>query len=285
MKNEELIKNYTANIETMTKDDYLQREYYDRSSEYKKNTLNNITLQRNYLKKYKKDFIAYFLKDYMNRYKRKTDAFVLPASCAFTGSIITFIYIFSAENLDPSVLSIFIGITILPTIIECVILPFYKSHKRYNTYLNNIDTKLEIIKNYQKETELDEKLEEDKSLNGVDSFIKLIISYKDDLDTLSEEDSKRIKIELVKLGKEYMEYALKGPKNGLEIDDTMINLNKRLADIELEIERLKQSTTKNTANEVALEEAFGLDITTLDTSSVEFNPNLDGPKLGRKLNK
>ena len=58
MKNEELIKDYTANIEPMTEDDFLQREYYDRSTEYKKNTLNNIILQKNYLKKYKKDFIA-----------------------------------------------------------------------------------------------------------------------------------------------------------------------------------------------------------------------------------
>lgn len=289
MKNEELIKDYTANIEIITKDDYLPREYYDRSSEYKKNTLNNIILQRNYLKKYKKNFIAYFRKDYMNQYKRKTDAFVLPSSFAFVGIIITLIYIFSAENLYPSVLSIFIGITILPAIIECVILPFYKSHKRYNAYLNNIDTKLEIIKNYQEETELDEKIEEDKSLNGVDSFIKLIISYKNELEELKEEDQQRIKIKLVKLSKDYMEYIVTNSKNkgiNLETNEEMIKFNKRLNEIELEINELKKITSKQEINESAIEEAFGVDITKLDTSIVELNTSLDASlKLDKKLKK
>ena len=142
MKNEELIKNYTANIETMIKDDYLQREYYDRSSEYKKNTLNNIILQRNYLKKYKKDFIIYFLKDYLNKYKRKTDAFVLSLTFAFIGILLALIYVMALYSiLSPTFYAISAGIGIIPAAIECVIIPIYKSLKRYNTYLNNLDTK------------------------------------------------------------------------------------------------------------------------------------------------
>ena len=71
----------------------------------------------------------------------------------------------------------------------------------------------------------------------------------------------------------------------MEIDDTMLEFNKRLTDIELEIERLKQNTTKTQVNESALEEAFGVDITKLDTSSVELNTGFDGPKLSRELKK
>ena len=150
MKNEELIKNYTANIETITKDDYLPREYNDKSSEYKKNTQNNIHLQRNYLKKYKKDFITYFIKDYLNERKREEYPFGFSISCATVGIVATIGYllfyhdIYLHDGYNPLVLAIYAGFIILPTIYERVLLPIYKSHKRYNTYLNNISTKLEL---------------------------------------------------------------------------------------------------------------------------------------------
>ena len=285
MKNEELAKDYTANIEIITKDDYLQREYYDKSPEYKQKTLDNILLQRNYLKKYKKDFMTHFRKDYMNQYKRKTDAFVLPASCAFTGSIITFIYIFSAENLYPSVLSIFIGITILPAIIECVILPIYKSHKRYNTYLNNIDTKLEIIKNYQKENEFEETHKASKKIDRVDSFIREIVKDKDRLEGLNTHDKVYFRDKLMAIAKEYIELTfttetkITGPT--LKDNKELERLYKELIAVEEEIE----VSHKKEKNIEVLTDTFG-DITKLDTSIVELNTSLDSAlKLDRKITK
>ena len=170
MKNEELIKDYTANIETIIKDDYLPREYNDKSSEYKKNTQNSIFLQKEYLIKYKKDFIAYFIKDYLNECKKEVNPFAFSVSCATVGIVLTIGYLlYSHNNYNPIVLTFYAGFIILPTIYERVILPIYRSHKKYNTYLNNINTKLEIIRNYQKEKDIKETQKEDKTLNGVDT--------------------------------------------------------------------------------------------------------------------
>ncbi len=296
MKNEELVKDYTADIEMMTHDDYLQRKYYDKSPECKKNTLNNLTLHRDYLQKYKKDFIAYFRKDYIYQCKKEINPFAFSISCATVGIVTTIGYLLLHQLLhhdiylhggyNPQVLAIYAGFIILPTIYERVILPIYKSHKRYNAYLNNISTKLEIIKNYQRENAIKETKKEDKSLNGVDSFIKLIISYKNELESLKEEDQQRIKIELVKLSKDYMEYIVTSSKNKgiiLETNEEMVKFNKRLNEIELEINELKKITNEQEINESALEEAFGVDITKLDTSVVELNSNITGPELKRTL--
>ena len=148
---------------------------------------------------------------------------------------------------------------------------------------NIVDDKIAFVK--EQELDREPKNKDVKSINRVDSFIKLIISYKSDLELLNAEDQERIKMKLVNLGKEYMEYSKQSPKEGLDLDEMMIKFNKRLTDIELEIERLKKNNVKQEVNESALEEAFGVDITKLDTSIVELDTSLEGPKLSRDLKK
>ena len=83
-----------------------------------------------------------------------------------------------------------------------------------------------------------------------------------------------------------MEYIITNSKNkgiNLKTNEELVKFNERLNEIELEINELKKLTSKQEINKSAIEEAFGVDITKLDTSAVEFNPGLDGPKLKRTL--
>ena len=157
----------------------MENEFYDKSLEHKKKTINNLNLQREYLIKYKNDFITYFRKCYLNECKREEDPFAFSMSCAFLGALSIFVcllfYSFDGHGYNPIALAIGASVIILSTIYERIILPIYHSHKRYNRYLNDIDTKLEIIKNDMLEKGLiveKEEVNKDKKIN--DSFVKMI---------------------------------------------------------------------------------------------------------------
>ena len=255
------------------------------------------------LKKHKLDFILYFYKECLreeaekevkkiakpsslNEEEDETDL-VVTAGVIIFGMIALVWYGFS-------VLPIFNKITaIVPTILAIVavctvpprIFSLMWAFQKYGEILDTVKDKLALLKERKEDLTLQmtEDSTEIKTINRVDSFIKLIISYKSDLELLNAEDQERIKMKLVNLGKEYMEYSMQSPKDGLELDEMMIKFNKRLIEIELEIERLKKNSVKQVVNESALEEAFGVDITKLDTSMVELDTGLEGPKLSRDL--
>ena len=260
------------------------------------------------LKKHKLDFILYFYKECLreeaekeeeekevkklakpnslNEEEDETDL-VVTAGLIIFGMIALVWYGFS-------VLPIFNKITaIVPTILAIVavctvpprIFSLIWSFQKYGEIVDTVKDKIALLK--ERKEDLTLQMTEDstkiKTINRVDSFIKLITSYKSDLELLNVEDQERIKMKLVNLGKEYMEYSTQSPKDGLDLDEMMIKFNKRLIEIELEIERLKKNSVKQIVNESALEEAFGMDITKLDTRIVELNPEAKPVKLERTL--
>ena len=272
------------------------------------NYLDNVSLEEamkelNYVKeklhKHRLDVIIYGVKEYLNRkvvtveqakritktYKESIfyDYFIRGVCAVWLIGAIAIWGVLSLTPLFTVISAIIPAGTFLTSYLwyPLIVKSFGHSIANYNRIVDVVKDKIAFVK--EQELDREPKNKDVKSINRVDSFIKLIISYKSDLELLNVEDQECIKMKLVNLGKEYMEYSKQSPKEGLDLDEMMIKFNKRLTDIELEIERLKKNNVKQEVNESALEEAFGVDITKLDTSIVELDTSLEGPKLSRDL--
>ncbi len=278
MKNAELIE---RNIETLGKileDDFLEEEYFGIEYQKHKDEITNlIKTQKSYLEKYKKDYLAYFK---LHRFD-----YVIPSIIKWLFyAIWLLIPIIYLDNCFNTMVSVFswkyflelVGIYVVaPKLIFGEIIPRVSAIRIYRKCLNNLTTKLEIIKNDRIERGLIvAKPTTDKKIN--DSFVKMIKDTITKIKSLEYTEQKNDLLKIKEIAEEYFAIIRKE----IELDDVVnlttnediINLQKRL----IEIENDAIAKAKIDSDETALESEFA-PLTTLDRSSVEldtgFNDN------------
>ena len=286
MNNEELIKRNLEILNNIKVKDFLEKNYFKAYDRYREeDTINLLKTQKSYLEKYKKDYESYFIIDSITE---KVIGFWF--LWVLVGLVVILTYIFSSftevVSISLKVILTIIGSGFIAPTVLCALYSIIKGKNIYGDYLNNLTTKLEIIKNDRLEKGLigdKEEVNKDKKIN--DSFVKMIKDTITKIKSLEYAGQKNDLLKIKEIAEEYFAIIRKE----IELDDVVnlttnediINLQKRL----IEIENDAIAKAKIESDESALDEAFGVDITKLDTSIVELDTGLEGPKLSRNLGK
>lgn len=294
MKNEELIERNIETLEKILEDDFLEEEYFGIEYQKHKDEITNlIKTQKSYLEKYKKDYLTYFK---LHRFD-----YVIPGIIKWLFyALCLLIPIIYLDNCFNTMVSVFswkyfleiVGIFVVaPKLIFGEIIPMVSAIRVYRKCLNNLTTKLEIIKNDRIEKGLvgdKEEINKDRKIN--DSFVKMIKDTITKIKSLEYAEQKNDLLKIKEIAEEYFTIIRKE----IELDDVVnlttnediINLQKRL----IEIENDAIAKAKIESDESALESEFA-PLTTLDRRSVELDTgfkesyNGDVPAiLKRKLN-
>ena len=291
MNNEELIKRNLEILNNIKVKDFLEKNYFKAYDRYREeDTINLLKTQKSYLEKYKKDYESYFIIDSITE---KVIGFWF--LWVLVGLVVILTYIFSSftevVSISLKVILTIIGSGFIAPTVLCALYSIIKGKNIYGDYLNNLTTKLEIIKNDRLEKGLigdKEEVNKDKKIN--DSFVKMIKDTITKIKSLEYAGQKNDLLKIKEIAEEYFAIIRKE----IELDDVVnlttnediINLQKRL----IEIENDAIAKAKIESDESALESEFA-PITTLDRRSVELDTgfkesyNGDVPAiLKRKLN-
>ena len=176
MKNEELIERNIAILNELLSNDFLEKQFFECSdNKQKEKVINLIKTQKSYLEKYAGDYKRFFINIRIT--KNVKEGFY---SWIFLGVIVLLVYLLFPMLFEfPSFLTlnntlIILGLSfVAPTIIFSLI-PIIKGLNIYKKCLNNLNTKLEIIKNDKIEKGLieDNPKVQDKKIN--DTFVRMI---------------------------------------------------------------------------------------------------------------
>ena len=286
MKNKELIERNTKILKEITSDEFLKKEYFESNDNvHKEQVLNLIKAQKSYLEKYKNDYEDYFILE------RITDnvvwtwlVWILFGIVFLLADIISSVHLALPLSLKNIFIIIALGF-ITPSVLCFKIVPSIKGKNTYKDYLENLKTKLEIIKNDRLEKGIieDKPKVQDKKIN--DSFVKIMKYTIMKIKSLEYADKNKDLLKIKEISEEYFAILRKE----LALDSTTINLTTNgdiiaLQNKLIEIENDAVAKAKIDSDERVLASELG-PITTLDRSSVELDTSIDSNSLNlnRKL--